>query len=83
MASLAEPYLSLGPRGAWLQSINHLYPVALTVSAPQAQEGPTPRPRCRQSEADLAVCSQAARPAVAFSCGARSSRWLRCFTQSP
>eukprot|EP00966_Prymnesium_polylepis_P114151 2638093-Prymnesium_polylepis.2 len=26
---------------------------------------------------------QAARPAVALACGMRSSRWLRCFSQSP
>eukprot|EP00966_Prymnesium_polylepis_P039949 927249-Prymnesium_polylepis.1 len=56
------------------------YTLSSLDSAPQAQEDPTPRPRCRRSEADWTACSQAARPAVAFAC---SSRWLRCFSQSP
>eukprot|EP00966_Prymnesium_polylepis_P212553 4923318-Prymnesium_polylepis.1 len=50
-------------------------------SAPQAQD----RPRKAQRRDRGAVrarrtCSQAARPAVAFTCGMRSSRWLRCFS---
>ena len=47
-------------------------------SEPEAQEGPAPRPRCSQSEADCEASLPANRPAIALACGMRSSRWLRC-----
>ena len=85
-SKLSHPliYEWVGPnRGA--EGVKHT--LSSLGSAPQAQEGPTPRPRmrprCSHSEADRTACSQAVRPAVAFACGIRSSRWLRCFSQSP
>ena len=59
------------------------YTLSSLDSAPQAQEGRTPRPRCSHAIADRAASSPAARPANELVCCIPSSRWLRRISKLP
>ena len=52
-------------------------------SAPQAQEGPTPRPRCSQMRAHRAASLPQVQPPSVLDCTTHTSRGLRCISESP
>ena len=52
-------------------------------SAPQAQEGPTPRPRCSQMRAHRAASLPQVQPPSVLNCTTHTSRGLRCISESP